>query len=227
MADVASSQGGVTGETRPAPDWPARTSGARWGGLPLETAARHDEEREIDARVVAQASHGDRAAFTAIVRHYEHRLRVIAYQILQDPQAMDDALQEVFAAAYSALPGFRGDAALGTWLHRITCNVCLQSLRTASRRPAIADDPLDDGDLPAWEETAAVIDKTAIAEALAALPAEQRILVLLVDRDGYDYRTAAELVGIPRGTVASRLAGGRAALRARLGLEATPAEEER
>jgi len=193
----------------------------------LETAARHDEEQEIDARVVAQASQGDRAAFTAIVRHYEHRLRVLAYQILQDPQAMDDALQEVFAAAYSALPGFRGDAALGTWLHRITCNVCLQSLRAASRRPAIADDPLDDGDLPACEETAAVIDRAAIAAALSVLPAEQRILVLLVDRDGYDYRTAAELVGIPRGAVASRLAGARAALRARLGLGTTPTEEER
>ena len=193
----------------------------------METAARHEDGGEIDARIVDRASHGDRAAFSAIVRHYEHPLRVLAYQILQDPQAMDDALQDVFASAYAALPGFRGDAALGTWLHRITCNVCLQSLRTASRRPAIADDPLDDGDLPAREETAAVIDKAAIAEALAALPAEQRILVLLVDRDGYDYRTAAELVGIPRGTVASRLAGGRAALRARLGLGTTPVEEER
>jgi len=193
----------------------------------VETEARDDEEREIDARVVTQASHGDRAAFAAIVHHYERRLRVLAYQILQDPQAMDDALQDVFAAAYAALPGFRGDAALGTWLHRITCNVCLQSLRTASRRPAIADDPPDDEDLPAREETAAVIDKAAIAEALAALPAEQRILVLLVDRDGYDYRAAADLVGIPRGTVASRLACARAALRARLGLGATPVEEER
>ena len=164
----------------------------------METDARHDEEREIDARVVAQASHGDRAAFTAIVHHYERRLRVLAYQILQDPQAIDDVLQDVFVAAYAALPGFRGDATLGTWLYRITCNVCLQSLRT-HRRPAIADDPPDDNDLPAREETAAVIDRTAIAEALAALPAEQRILVLLVDRDGYDYRAAAELVGIPRG----------------------------
>ena len=191
----------------------------------METDAQHEEEREIDARVVAQASHGDRAAFTAIVHHYEHRLRVLAYQILQDPQAMDDALQEVFVAAYAALPGFRGDAALGTWLHRITCNVCLQSLRTASRRPAIADDPPEDNDLPAREETAAVIDRAVIAEALTALPAEQRILVLLVDRDGYDYRTAADLVGIPRGTVASRLAGGRAALRNALGLGTGPTKE--
>ena len=191
----------------------------------METDARHEEEREIDARVVAQASHGDRAAFTAIVHHYERRLRVLAYQILQDPQAMDDALQEVFVAAYAALPGFRGDAALGTWLHRITCNVCLQSLRTASRRPAIADDPPEDNDLPAREETAAVIDRAVIAEALTALPAEQRILVLLVDRDGYDYRTAADLVGIPRGTVASRLAGGRAALRNALGLGTGPTKE--
>jgi len=191
----------------------------------VETDAQHEEEREIDARVVAQASHGDRAAFTAIVHHYERRLRVLAYQILQDPQAMDDALQEVFVAAYAALPGFRGDAALGTWLHRITCNVCLQSLRTASRRPAIADDPPEDNDLPAREETAAVIDRAVIAEALTALPAEQRILVLLVDRDGYDYRTAADLVGIPRGTVASRLAGGRAALRNALGLGTGPTKE--
>jgi len=136
VAAEASRQGFADRESGPAGRRPARPPGARWGGLPVETDARHEEEREIDARVVAQASHGDRAAFTAMVHHYERRLRVLAYQILQDPQAMDDALQEVFVAAYAALPGFRGDAALGTWLYRITCNVCLQSLRTASRRPA-------------------------------------------------------------------------------------------
>jgi len=205
----------------------ARSLGESAGGLRVEPDTLHHEQREIDGRVVAAASRGDHAAFTAIVHHYEHRLRVLAFHILQDPQLMDDALQEVFATAFQALPGFRGDAALGTWLHRITCNVCLQSLRSASHRPALADEPLDDDDPPATEDIAGVIDKAAIAAALAALPAEQRILVLLVDRDGYDYRSAGELVGVPRGTVASRLAGARAALRTTLGLGPGPAEEER
>jgi RNA polymerase sigma-70 factor (ECF subfamily) len=176
-----------------------------------------DEPREIDGRVLAEARHGDHAAFTAIVHHYEHRLRVLAYHILQDPQLMDDALQEVFLEAYKALPGFRGDAALGTWLHRITCNVCLQQLRRSARRPVIGDPPVAE-DPPAPDEAMALIDKRTIAAALADLPAEQRILVLLVDRDGYDYRSAGELLGIPRGTVASRLAAARGALRASLGL---------
>jgi RNA polymerase sigma-70 factor (ECF subfamily) len=176
-----------------------------------------DERREIEAGVVAAARRGNHAAFTAIVHHYEHRLRVLAYHILQDPQLMDDALQEVFVEAYKGLPRFRGDAALGTWLHRITCNVCLQQLRRSARRPAIAQARVDE-DCAAPDEVAAVIDKRVIAAALADLPAEQRILVLLVDRDGYDYRAAGKLLGIPRGTVASRLSAARGSLRASLGL---------
>jgi RNA polymerase sigma-70 factor (ECF subfamily) len=176
-----------------------------------------DERREIEAGVVAAARRGDHAAFTAIVHNYEHRLRVLAYHILQDPQLMDDALQEVFVEAYKGLPRFRSDAALGTWLHRITCNVCLQQLRRSARRPAIAKAPVDE-DCAAPDEVAAVIDKRVIAAALAELPAEQRILVLLVDRDGYDYRTAGKLLGIPRGTVASRLSAARSSLRVSLGL---------
>ncbi len=181
-----------------------------------------DDQREIEAGVVAAARRGDHAAFTAIVHHYEHRLRVLAYHTLQDPQLMDDALQEVFVEAYKGLPRFRGDAALGTWLHRITCNVCLQQLRRSTRRPAIAQAAVDE-DCPAPDEVAAVIDKRVISAALADLPVEQRILVLLVDRDGYDYRAAGKLLGIPRGTVASRLSAARSRLRASLGLGAKQA----
>ena len=176
-----------------------------------------DERREIDPLVVAAARRGDQAAFTAIVHHYERRLRVLAYHILQDRQLMDDALQEVFVEAYKSLPRFRGEAALGTWLHRITVNVCLQQLRRSERRLATRRDRSDDDPL-APDEVTAVIDKRLIAAALAELPAEQRILVLLVDRDGYDYRSAGKLLGIPRGTVASRLASARTALRASLDL---------
>jgi RNA polymerase sigma-70 factor, ECF subfamily len=195
-------------------------AGQREEGREVEPAAAlHDERREIEAGVVAAARRGDRAAFTAIVHHYEHRLRVLAHHILQDPQLVDDALQEVFVEAYTGLPRFRGDAALGTWLHRITCNVCLQQLRRSARRPAISETPVEE-DCAAPDEVAAVIDKRVIAAALAGLPAEQRILVLLVDRDGYDDRAAGKLLGIPRGTVASRLAAARGRLRASLGLGA-------
>jgi RNA polymerase sigma-70 factor (ECF subfamily) len=166
---------------------------------------------ELDPVTLARARRGDEHAFAALVRHYDRGLRALAFRVLGDRTRMDDALQEAYVNAYRALPGFRGDASVGTWLYRITYNACLDELKRARPvidlesvrdRPQAGDDPAD-----------ALSARHSLTRALSALTEEDRAAVLLVDAEGFDYRSAAEVLGIPVGTVASRLNRARAALR--------------
>jgi RNA polymerase sigma-70 factor (ECF subfamily) len=173
---------------------------------------------DVAPEVVERAAGGDHVAFTQLVRHYDERLRVLAYRILGDRASMDDALQEAYVKAYRAMPGFRGDAAVGTWLYRITYHCCLDLLRREGRhRAAVSLEAVEEaaGD-PAAEPGRLVAERAELARALDALPPDQRVAVLLVDTEGFDYAAAGEVLGVPAGTVASRLSRARAALRAAL-----------
>ncbi len=167
--------------------------------------------REVDGAVLRRAQRGDHGAFHEIIDHYEGRLRVLAYHLLRDADQMNDALQDTFVKAWSGLPRFRGDAALGTWLHQICYRICLDYLRRQKVRPAGEElpdelaDPTDDVDGLALREL--------VSAALGSLPVEQRAVLLLVDREGYDYGAVAEALEVPVGTVASRLSLARAAMR--------------
>jgi RNA polymerase sigma-70 factor (ECF subfamily) len=176
-----------------------------------EDGGEDSRAREIDGAVLRRAQRGDHGAFHEIVDHYEGRLRVLAFHLLRDADQMNDALQDTFVRAWSGLPGFRGDAALGTWLHQICYRICLDYLRRQKVRPAGEElpdelaDPTDDvGGLALREQVSA---------ALGRLPVEQRAVLLLVDREGYDYGTVAGALEVPVGTVASRLSLARAAMR--------------
>ena len=167
---------------------------------------------------------GERRAFEAVVREHDSRLRALAYKLLAgDRDRMDDALQEAYVKAYRSYDRFRGDADVGTWLHRIVYNACIDELRRGRRRP----EPVELGDAPRQvastapgpERTATTAD--AVLRGLAMLPDDQRIAVVLVDGEGVDNLTASRLLGVPPGTVASRLSRARATLRTIL------AEEER
>lgn len=180
-------------------------------------AAPADEGRtssrdEASPALVERARRGDSRAFAEAVTHYDARLRALAFRLLGDRDGMDDALQEAYVKAFRALPRFKGDSGLGTWLYRITYNVCIDELR---RRPVVphvsanGSDPATAGPDP--EEAA--IARGDLAAALAALPADHRAAVLLVDAHGFDYAEAGRILGIPPGTVASRLNRARGTLR--------------
>jgi RNA polymerase sigma-70 factor, ECF subfamily len=171
---------------------------------------------DVGSAVLERARGGDQEAFAAIVRAYDRRLRGLAYRLLGDRDRMDDALQEAYVRAFRALPRFRGDARLGTWLFRITYNACLDELARA-RKAAHA--PLDElvgqaSELP--EPGHALGARSELAKALEALSPEERTVVLLVDAEGFDYAEAAAVLGVPVGTVASRLNRARTTLRAAL-----------
>jgi len=173
-----------------------------------------------DAELVDRVLAGDHAAFTTVVRRHDDRLRGLAYKLLGgDRERMDDALQDAYIRAFRALGTFRRDAHLGSWLYRIVYNACIDELRRANRRPAPVDvtdatwDRAHGG--PGPERTVTAAD--AAVRALAALPDDQRITVVMVDGEGLDNQTVAKLLDIAPGTVASRLSRARAAMRQHLG----------
>ena len=175
--------------------------------------------------VIAAARGGDRKAFEALVMHVDRQMRSLAWRLLGDRQAMDDVLQTAYLKALRGIQDFRGEAAIGSWFYRIVYNACVDEIGRERRTTLL---PLDeagdvaDGGPDAIDELAG---RAALAAALSELPLEQRAAVVLVDQEGYDYRSAAEVLGVPVGTLGSRLAHARTALRE--ALAPGRAEEER
>jgi RNA polymerase sigma-70 factor (ECF subfamily) len=149
-----------------------------------------------------------------LIRRHDPALRGLAYRLLGDRDRMDDALQEAYVAAFRALPRFRGDSAFATWLYRIAYNACLDELRRT--RNVVPLDSVRDRPDPRPDISETLLARTRLEEALAQLPPPDRAAVLLVDAQGFDYGSAAEVLGVPEGTIGSRLNRARAILRAAL-----------
>jgi RNA polymerase sigma-70 factor, ECF subfamily len=153
----------------------------------------------------------DTRGFTELVREHDEGLRALAYRLLEDRDLMDDALQEAYVKAYRALPGFRGESSVGTWLYRIAYNACLDELRRV--RTVVPLERIEEAPDPAPPLPERTATSDALARALSTLAHEDRAAVLLVDAQGFDYESAGEVLGVPAGTVASRLNRARAQLR--------------
>jgi RNA polymerase sigma-70 factor, ECF subfamily len=171
--------------------------------------------------VLDRARVGDHEAFAAVVRLYERRLRGIAFRVLGDRDRMDDALQEAYVRAFRALPRFRGDARVGTWLFRITYNACLDELAKTRKTAHIPLDELVEQASDDPELESSLDARRELASALRELSSDERATVFLVDVEGFDYAAASKVLDIPVGTVASRLNRARKALR--LALQGPPA----
>ncbi len=175
-----------------------------------------------DAALLRAHVLGDRDAFAELVRRHRDRLWAVALRTLGDREEASDALQDALISALRSADRFRGDAAVTTWLHRIVVNACLDRIRRRQARPAV---PLADTDpppiMPVDSETA--LDVRA---ALARLPQDQRVALILVDIQGYPVSDAAAILQVPEGTVKSRCARGRARLAALLGHLRNPAAGE-
>jgi len=174
---------------------------------PLARPRRRDAR---DERLVEAARLGDHAAFATLLRRHDDQMRALAWSILRDRSAMDDALQDAYVKAYRSLGRFRGESRFSTWLHRIVYRTCLDHVRR--RRPT---DPWPEVEPAVSAEDPA--DRLTLQRAIAALDPETAAALVLVDRDGHSYEEAGVVLGIPTGTVASRLHRGRRALRVALG----------
>ena len=172
-----------------------------------------------EGTLIQDAQNGSLDAFNQLILHYQNQAFNLAYHILQDAAAADDATQEAFISAYRGLARFRGGS-FRAWLLRITSNACYDELRRRKRTPAISWD--DFGDLEE-EANPHLVDHGAQPEqsvqqselrallerTMAKLPEDQRVTLLLVDRMGFSYEEAAQTMRTRLGTVKSRLARAR------------------
>lgn len=173
-----------------------------------------------DLELIRRSKEGDLDAFNQIVERYQRQVFNTAARILGNSAQADDATQETFISAYRAIGRFRG-VNLAPWLLRIAKNQCYDMLRSARRRPAYsleenltnpAFEPTGGDDGP--EENALRSELAAeIQRAILTLPKEQRLVVTLVDVQGFSYDEAAEIAGVSKGTIKSRLSRGRAKVR--------------
>lgn len=170
-----------------------------------------------DAQLLAAHRDGDARAFAELVARHGDRLWSLAVRTLGGPADAADVVQEALVNAHRRAGSFRGDASVRTWLHRIVVNACLDRLRQDRNRPAVL--PWPERDLPARRPDPAteLATRLAVDGALAALPVEQRIAVVLVDIQGCPLAEVAQILDVPVGTVKSRCARGRARLAVLLG----------
>jgi RNA polymerase sigma-70 factor (ECF subfamily) len=176
-----------------------------------------------DADLLRAHVDGDPEAFGELVRRHRDRLWAVALRTVGDREDAADAVQDALLSAHRAAARFRGESAVTTWLHRIVVNACLDRMRRRQAHPTV---PLPDGShsddgpatgpepaAPAQDHDTALV----VREALAALPAEQRAALVLVDVQGYPVAEAAEILGVAEGTIKSRCARGRARMAITLG----------
>lgn len=166
-------------------------------------------ETRSDAELLRAHVAGDRYAFEELFHRHRNRLYRVARCRGASAEEADDALQDALLSAFRSAGSFRQDAAVGSWLHRIVVNACLDRFR----RDALSLRPIR------TETSATVPDRTGqvdtallVREALMRLPAEQRAAVLTVDMHGYSVADAAALLNVAEGTVKSRCARARARL---------------
>ncbi|MFE0459920.1 RNA polymerase sigma factor SigM [Kitasatospora sp. NPDC058965] len=176
-------------------------------------------EAPSDAELLARHVDGDPAAFGLLVQRHRDRLWAIALRTLGDREEAADALQDALVSALRSAGSFQGRSAVTTWLHRIVVNACLDRARRAAvRRAGSLDeqpqalDTLVPAEEPAEELVLRQELRRELGAALAELPADQRAALVLVDMQGYSVAEAAEVLGVPVGTVKSRCARGRARL---------------
>lgn len=188
--------------------------------------------REDD--LVRLAQEGQAAAFEALVERHQARVYSLALRLTGNPHDAFDMAQEALLKAFLSLPSFRGQSAFSTWLHRITTNVCLDEMRKRGRRPLLAVEREDDDAPPRVHpdpapgpeaEALRREERRAIERAIAALPEEFRVPLVLRDLQGFSYEEIADLTGLPLGTVKSRIHRARLQLRERLAPELFPARD--
>jgi len=215
------------------PDLPAVESADSAG------AGEQELSQQQDLDLLRKAQGGDRAAFGQLVLHFQDRLFNAVLRLVGDYEEARELTQEAFTRALVKIETFRGDAAPYTWLFRIAVNLAISQLRKVQRRRVFSlDAPVSgNGSQHAssnGDQAASLIDRVAqardaesnpatvaenrerdqqVVAALGRLDAEYRAVLVMRDIEGFDYQQMADVLGLPLGTLKSRLFRARLALR--------------
>lgn len=169
--------------------------------------------RVDDQDLVARAKRGDAAAFHEMVERYGPGLYRLAVSLLGNAADAEDALQETFSGAFRGIRKFEGRSALKTWLARILVKQTARGHRTRHRFKAV---DIESAPASSGDNAEASGRRMDVRAAMESLPPEHREVVALRELNGMTYEEIAEALGVPRGTVESRLFRARRTLRERL-----------
>ncbi len=179
-----------------------------------------------DATLVVRLRAGDPAAYEFMVRTYGGRLLAVARGLLRRDEDAEDCVQSAYISAFKALPTFKGDCQLSTWLHRIVVNAALMKLRTRRRKPEESIEPLlptylEDGhhteDFSAWAVQADRLieqreTRAMVRAAIGALPESYRTVLILRDIEELSTEEVADKLACTANAVKIRLHRARQAL---------------
>ena len=173
-----------------------------------------DSRVDPDLRAVNEVRRGNVDAFEALVLRYQGKIVNYASAMTRDASDAEDVAQETFVRAYRSLHQFRGDSSFKTWLYRIATNVARTHRRLRAGQSRLVEQSLDDdtqalraGDVPSGEASVetVVILRDAINSALAMLPDELRVAIILRDAEGLDYKDIARVTSRARRALRPRL----------------------
>ena len=179
-----------------------------WGGDSLT--------REQEAQIVQRVLQGDVNAFEKLVLEYEKSVYAITQRMTGNAEDAADMTQETFIKAYNSLSSFRGDSKFSVWLYRIATNVCLDFLRSRSRKPTVSlsmeDDDGEEVELDIADESQSPerllergLTRDAVRRGLNALSPEYRQILLLREIQGLSYEEISDVLTLEVGTVKSRI----------------------
>ena len=180
-----------------------------------------------DDELIERARNGDSAALDDLLRRHHTRLHAVCLRILGRRADADDATQNALIAIVRGLPTFDGRSAFSTWAYRIATNAALDELRRRRRRPQPRLDATEasgrspEPDPRAERALVAFENRELVERALAELPDDFRVAVVLRDVADLDYESIASILDVPIGTVRSRIARGRALLADAIGNRTT------
>lgn len=184
------------------------------------TKGGHARVADDETQLIQRAKAGDGAAAAEIVERFQHRIFTLCLRLLGNRDDAEELTQETLVKALTGLERFDGRASLSTWLHRIATNACYSRMRSDHVRnrgrvpwpedgePAAAS-RVQSGD----ESVDAGQRRRDVAAALEGLQAEHRVVLVLRDVQGLEYEQLADVLGVPVGTIKSRLFRARVALR--------------
>ncbi|HEV8589921.1 MAG TPA: RNA polymerase sigma factor [Pyrinomonadaceae bacterium] len=184
-----------------------------WTASPPGDANRM-ETVTTDEQMVERALSGDPEAFGEIVRRWERRIFALSFGMLGREDDARDATQETFLAAFRNLRGFRGEAKVSSWLHRIAVNQCITRQRRAKVRSetALEDEAEKNAAvfaLPADVSPARAAEyqevSVAVRKAVCALPPDLRQVVVMKEFEELTFQEISDVLGVPLSTVKSRL----------------------
>lgn len=181
----------------------------------------------MDVAVIERARQGDEDAFAEIYEYYNTAIHRYAYRMLGNQEQAADLTQETFIRAYQNIARLDRDPNLSAWLYRIASNVCMDALRRRKRLiwlPILAQADRDQ-ELTTDDFAPQIVEAEAVRHVLAEMPPALSMTLILRSSEGFSCEEIAEITGVPKGTVFSRLARAREQF-ARLYARANRAEEK-